>query len=87
MYLNGNTTMATNLQIKMIKEIAMSEFNAVDGDVPEHAFEATTWIDMVANTSETKGVFVSLCNAGLVTSDGESVTLTEAGFQIFKENQ
>lgn len=79
--------MATNLQIKMIKEIALSEFNGVDGGVPEHAFEATTWIDMVAYNRETKGVFVSLCNAGLVTSDGEAVTLTEAGFQIFKENQ
>lgn len=76
--------MATVLQTKMLHAIATSEFNGVNGGIPDDRFDAFTWINIVVNTPEDKGVFASLINAGLVASNGETVELTDAGFEVFQ---
>ena len=76
--------MATVLQTKMLHAIATSEFNGVNGGIPDDRFDAFTWINIVVNTPEDKGVFASLINAGLVASNGETVELTDSGFEVFQ---
>lgn len=78
----------TKLQEKMIKKIALSEYTPVNGAVPEKRRDTETWLDMIIETYQDRGVYVSLKNAGLVWNSGrgsEAVCgLTDKGFEFFK---
>lgn len=80
--------MATELQKKMLIKIATSEFTSINGAEPECADDAITWLNVIVETPQDKGVFVSLKNAGLIFSYGTGrdaeVGLTEEGFQEYK---
>ena len=83
----------TELQFKMMNAIATSEFNGVDGNVDslsDHT-DTRTWLNMIVETPEQKGVLTSLQNKGLVETFLDSnpsdnlVALTEEGFELFKQ--
>jgi len=80
--------MTTELQTKMIVAIAESEYNGVDGNIPETKEDAYTWAEMIIETSQDKGVFTSMLNAELVWhyQDGKDSTcgLTEKGFSEYQ---
>lgn len=82
--------MATDLQAQMIKAIATSEFTEVNGAVPKQRSDiGWVWADCIIENSQDKGVFTSLINAGLAEHCGNKgrdagVTLTEAGFEVYK---
>lgn len=83
----------TELQMKMMKAIATSEFNGVDGNVDslsDHT-DTRTWLNVIVGTPEQKGVLTSLQNKGLVETFLDSnpcyniIALTEEGFELFKQ--
>jgi len=82
--------MTTPLQTEMIKAIATSEFTEVNGAEPTSVSDiGWVWADMIIDNAQDKGVFTSLVNAGLAEHSGNKgrdacVTLTEAGFQVYK---
>lgn len=81
--------LVTPLQAAMLNKIAKSEFNAVDGNIPNIVEDSATWAEMIIETAQDKGVFTSLLNAGLVFhfNDGKdsTVQLSELGLKIVKE--
>jgi hypothetical protein len=80
----------TPLQEKMIFAIAESDYNTANGK-PESASETLTYLDMVVETQQDKGVAVSLVNVGLIgmspecKGDGGSIWLTEPGFSEYRK--
>jgi hypothetical protein len=85
--------MTTELQTKMIRNIAENEFQPTNGAAPE-CFEdlGYVWADAVITNAEDKGVFTSLVNAGLADHNGDRgrdacVRLTEAGFAEYLRAQ
>lgn len=74
----------TPLQAKMMDAIASDELTPLNGARPTSKGDATTFADMVIETSADKGVFTSLMNAGLVWHSGKGrdavVGLTDKGF-------
>ena len=80
----------TELQSKMIRAIAESEYTSVNGAVPECLEDIDwVWANTIIYDAEDKGVFTSLVNAGLVDHSGHkgedaSVTLTAAGFTAYQ---
>ena len=82
----------TKLQAAMLKKIALDEMTSLNGGEPDNAEETTTWANSVLDTSEDKGVFTSMLNAGLVWHqkerdhgvDTSTLGLTEAGFTVYK---
>lgn len=82
--------MTTPLQNKMLKNIALSEFQPLNGREPE-SFQDTDWVwaEMIIETQQDKGTFASLVNAGLAEHNGADdeeacIRLTEAGFNAYK---
>lgn len=80
--------MTTALQANMLKAIARDELTPINGAEPTNHEDATTYADMVIETSQDKGTFTSLKNAGLVWHSGKGrdavVGLTETGFAAYK---
>jgi hypothetical protein len=82
----------TDLQNAMLKEIARSDYTAVNGKEPECVDDiGEVWVNVVIRTAEDKGVFTSLINAGLAVHlpDPEhradsTLSLTQAGFDAYK---
>lgn len=80
----------TPLQAAMIKKIALSEFTSLNGGEPESLNDiGWVWADCTIEDAQDKGVFTSLMNAGLVEHSGgpkrdAGVTLTQAGFEVYK---
>lgn len=81
--------LVTPLQAAMLIKIAKSEFNAVDGNIPNTVEDSNTWAEMIIETAQDKGVFTSLLNVGLVFhfNDGKdsTVQLSVKGLNIVKE--
>ena len=79
----------TDLQLKMIKKIALDEYTPINGATPTRKEDAETWQEMVIETPEDKGVFTSLLVAGLVWSNGRgkgaACGLNAAGFAAFQQ--
>lgn len=85
----------TPLQAIMIRAIAYSPYNGVDGDYPEQP--EWVWMEYIVTNAEDKGVFTSLKKAGLVENQGQgSATndrnqnpavcrLTDEGFRLFQQ--
>lgn len=82
--------MTTALQAAMIKNIARSEFTAVNGAEPQGLTDiGWVWANTVIETAEDKGVFTSLVNAGMTQHCGNKgrdacVTLTQSGLDAYK---
>lgn len=80
----------TELQANMIRNIAESEYTSVNGAVPSNVNDiGWVWADCIIEDSQSKGVFTSLKNAGLVEHSGgpkadACVTLTQAGFEAYQ---
>ena len=81
----------TPLETAMIVKIARSEYNRTNGH-PKDDSDTETWIDMVVDSPEDKGVLSSLIKKGLVVScvfeksPSDNVCwLTTEGFAIYKE--
>jgi len=80
----------TELQAKMIKKIATSEFSEVNGSNPETLEQiGGIWADCIIEDAEDKGVFTSLLKAGFVWHSGGKVDatccLTEKGSKAYKQ--
>ena len=82
--------MTTKLQTEMLTAIARSEFQPINGAEPD-SFDDLGWVwaEMIVETSQDKGTFASLVNAGLAqhngsTGDDACVRLTLEGFQVYK---
>jgi hypothetical protein len=86
-------TVTTN-EAKVLKSILTNDFTMSNGRIPEK-FEGTDWIwsDCIndsrypsgINGKALSGVVSSLCQKNLIQSDGECITLTEAGYNAAKE--
>jgi len=80
----------TKLQANMIRKIAESEYNILNGRAPSTLDDVgEIWASAIIMTAEDKGVFTSLLNAGLVHHWGAGssdavVQLSEAGFSAYK---
>lgn len=78
----------TKLQAEMLKKIATSEFTRLNGAEPKNAEDTLTWASDVIETSQDKGVFTSLLNAGLAIHHGDGrdavVKLSDSGFKVYK---
>jgi len=86
------TTNITPLEFAMIVKIAHSEYNAVNGRSPKSSYDTDTYINMVVETQEDKGVLSSLIKKELVYStvvktgsDDNTCMLSETGFQMYLE--
>lgn len=81
--------MATELQKKMIVEIAESDYTEVNGARPECPEHTLTWANVVIYDAQDKGVFTSLVNAGLAAHSGSGrdavVCLTDEGFALYNQ--
>lgn len=81
--------LVTTLQADMLNAISKSEFNAVEGNIPDTVGDSTTWAEMIIETAQDKGVFTSLLNAGLVfhfpNGKDSTVQLSEKGLKVVKE--
>lgn len=81
-------TSVTELQAAMLRKIALDDFTPLNGAEPESHVDTTTWAEMIIESSQDKGVFTSLQNAGLVwhAADGKDSTvgLTQTGFETYK---
>jgi glycine cleavage system H lipoate-binding protein len=75
----------TELQKRMIIKIATDDYTPINGAVPTCREDAETWLEMIVETPEDKGVFVSLKNAGMIWNDGGGkeavIGLTDKGFE------
>ena len=80
--------LVTPLQAAMLNKIAKSEFNVLDGQIPNIVEDSATWAEVIIETAQDKGVFTSLLNAGLVFhfDDGKdsTVQLSGKGLNIVK---
>lgn len=79
----------TDLQVKMIKKIALDEYTPVNGSIPKVVEDATTWQEMIVESPQDKGVFTSLLNARMVWSSGRGKDavcgLTDKGLSEFQK--
>lgn len=82
----------TELQMLMIVKIAESEFTCVDGAKPKTVEETVTWMNVIVETNQDKGVAVSLDNKKLIDmivypNDPRSnlISLTETGLEIYNK--
>ena len=82
----------SNKELKVISQIALSEFTPVNGDYPESASDTETFSDCIDATAiqnpitgkELSGVVASLTKKNLIESDHETVSLTDTGYAMFK---
>lgn len=81
--------MATELQKQMLINIATSEYTSSNGAEPECTEDTYTWLNVIVQTPQDKGVFTSLKNAGLIFSYGRGqdaeIGLTEKGLEEYKK--
>lgn len=82
--------MTTELQTKMIRKIALNEFQPnLNGAMPSEFSQLDwVWADEVIENAADKGTFTSLINAGLAEHDGNEgrdacVRLTQSGYAAF----
>ena len=78
----------TTLQADMLRRIARSEFNQVNGGEPATPAETATWTAEIIENPQDQGVWTSLLNAGLINGAGGKeggTVLTEAGFRAYKD--
>ena len=82
----------TQGQIKMIINIAESDYTVVNGSIPEKLKDVgEVWMSEAVRSKEDKGTFVSLENAGMIKHYGaddprdRTVALTEAGFAAYQK--
>ena len=91
----------TRLQNEMLTKIAESEYNQLNGDIPETLDEVgEIWASEIIETQADKGTFTSLLNVGcvghnmdsgtMINADGDAMSdatvwLTENGFNAYKE--
>ena len=79
----------TDLQVKMIKKIALNEYTPINGTIPKVAEDASTWQEMIVESPQDKGVFTSLLNARMVWSSGRGKDaecgLTDKGLSEFQK--
>lgn len=72
----------TEKETKLLKAIMNSEYRSGDPTKYRDAGLEPVWVDCIWGFEGKRaygGVMASLCKKGLVETDGETVTLTEAG--------
>ena len=86
----------TTNEMQVIENIAINEMNSANWGIPEEAGDTWTWVDCVADLGhhnlkswgkKISGVISSLVKKGLASTNGESIGLTEKGFQVFKTHK
>jgi len=85
--------MATENQLNMLWAIARSEYQPLNGGVPE-SFEDTDWVwaEFIIRNAQDKGTFTSMLNEGWVQHNGIAnrkeacVRLTEEGFEVYRQS-
>lgn len=82
----------TELQMMMLVKIAESEFTCIDGGIPDTVEETVTWMNVIVETNQDKGVAVSLNNKDLIImtvydNDPRSnlISLSELGLEMYKK--
>ena len=81
----------TELELRMIDEIAHSDYSYLNGATP-NSKEDIGWVWNPVETAQDKGVMTSLIKKGLVLhqvydANETIVTLTDAGFAVFQNNR
>ena len=83
----------TDLEKKVIENIAFNLYSPVNGEYPEDHIDTGSWSDTIGSDgpnddlilTQIPGIVSSLVKKELVTSNNESVMLTEKGYSIFKK--
>lgn len=81
----------TDLEKKVLTNIALNQYTALNGAEPEEAEDACCWVNTIADCgpcdiepTSLPGVMGSLAKKNLVWTDGETCWFTEAGFDAYK---